>query len=88
MAAGVCYGLAAARVDRRWFVRALAVLDAALLAFFTWAFFGLAALPVTHAEDLQRAPDFTLSDAGGRPVTLSQRLGGGPVLLAFWRGHW
>jgi hypothetical protein len=88
MAAGVLYGLVAARADRRWFVRALAALDALLLALFAWAFFGLFALPVTPAEDLQRAPDFTLPDVGGRPVTLSERLGGGPILLVFWRGHW
>lgn len=88
LSAGVLYGLAAARADRRWFVRALAVLDAALLALFAWAFFGFATLPATPAEDLRQAPDFTLPDMGGRPVALRERLAGGPILLAFWRGHW
>lgn len=35
-----------------------------------------------HVGD--RAPDFTLPDTDGRPVTLSQLLAGGPVILAFY----
>ncbi len=31
-----------------------------------------------------RAPDFTLPDTDGRPVTLSKLLQGGPVILAFY----
>ena len=31
-----------------------------------------------------RAPDFTLPDTEGRPVTLSKLLEGGPVILAFY----
>ena len=31
-----------------------------------------------------RAPDFTLPDTEGRPVTLSKLLEGGPVILAFF----
>lgn len=88
MAAGLLCGLAAARADRRLLVRALAALDALLLALFAWAFFGFAALPATPAEELASAPDFTLPDHEGRPVSLSQRLGGGPILLVFYRGHW
>jgi peroxiredoxin len=34
------------------------------------------------------APDFTLPDARGHDVTLSQRLAGGPVVLSFDRGSW
>jgi peroxiredoxin len=34
------------------------------------------------------APDFTLPDATGRPVTLSERLKEGPVVLKFYRGGW
>jgi hypothetical protein len=88
MAAGVLCGWLAARADRRWFVRGLAALDTLLLALFAWLFFGFAALPATPAEALPSAPDFTLPDHEGRPVTLSQRLGGGPILLVFYRGHW
>ena len=31
-----------------------------------------------------RAPDFTLPDTEGRPVSLSALLEGGPVILAFF----
>lgn len=31
-----------------------------------------------------RAPDFTLPDTDGRPVTLSHLLVAGPVILAFY----
>lgn len=35
-----------------------------------------------------RAPDFSLPDAAGRDVCLSDLLKSGPVVLAFYRGHW
>ena len=35
----------------------------------------------------QSAPDFTLSDAKGRPVTLSGARGS-KVVLVFYRGYW
>jgi peroxiredoxin Q/BCP len=31
-----------------------------------------------------KAPDFTLPDTDGRPVTLSKALQAGPVILAFY----
>jgi peroxiredoxin len=34
------------------------------------------------------APGFTLPDATGKPVFLSDRLGAGPVVLQFYRGEW
>jgi len=34
------------------------------------------------------APDFTLPDAYGKPVTLSGLLAHGPVVLTFYRGDW
>ena len=36
----------------------------------------------------QPAPDFTLPDANGQPVTLSHLLAAGPVVLVFYRGNW
>jgi hypothetical protein len=36
----------------------------------------------------QRAPDFTLPTAGGRPVALPELLRRGPVVLSFFRGRW
>jgi len=35
-----------------------------------------------------RAPDFTLPDALGRPVSLSGLLSRGPVVVSFYRGEW
>ncbi|KUF19831.1 peroxiredoxin-like family protein [Streptomyces silvensis] len=35
-----------------------------------------------------RAPDFTLGSATGRPVSLSAVLADGPVVLTFYRGAW
>lgn len=36
----------------------------------------------------EAAPDFTLPDAAGKPVKLSERLKSGPVVLKFYRGGW
>src|SRR5271165_2379603 len=35
-----------------------------------------------------QAPDFTLPDALGNPVSLSAALAEGPVVLTFYRGEW
>jgi len=35
-----------------------------------------------------KAPDFTLADATGKKVTLSEKLANGPVILVFYRGEW
>ena len=34
------------------------------------------------------APDFSLEDENGKPVTLSQFHGKNSVILVFYRGHW
>ena len=34
------------------------------------------------------APNFTLEDENGKPVSLSQFLGKKYVILVFYRGHW
>jgi len=36
----------------------------------------------------QAAPDFTLPDARGGSVTLSEVLGHGPAVVTFYRGVW
>jgi hypothetical protein len=36
----------------------------------------------------ERAPDFTLPDAEGRPVSLAEFRGKKPVVLVFYRGYW
>ncbi len=35
-----------------------------------------------------RAPDFELPDAAGRPVRLADLRARGPVVLSFFRGRW
>jgi hypothetical protein len=35
-----------------------------------------------------RAPDFTLPDRSGQPVSLASLLARGPVVLSFYRGRW
>ena len=42
----------------------------------------VAATPVE--PEAKRAPDFTLDDTEGKPVTLSEMLKEGPVILAFF----
>jgi cytochrome oxidase Cu insertion factor (SCO1/SenC/PrrC family) len=34
------------------------------------------------------APNFTLEDQNGQKVTLADLRGGGPTVLAFYRGNW
>ena len=36
----------------------------------------------------QRAPDFTLPNTEGTPVSLAALLARGPVVLSFFRGRW
>ena len=36
----------------------------------------------------QTAPDFTLPDTNGRPVSLAELRARGPVVLSFYRGRW
>ncbi|MHC4092704.1 MAG: hypothetical protein ACYSVY_20925 [Planctomycetota bacterium] len=89
MAGGAVVGLLVARRDRRRWVRVVAGLDCVLAIGFAVAFFGLATLPDSpELGRLTTVPDFTLPDHTGRPVTLSQTLQSGPVLLVFYRGHW
>ena len=86
LAVALALALSAARVDRRSWVRGVALLQVAAALFFGWAFFVLARLPA--AAPPARAFDFTLPDQEGRPVSLAAELEKGPVLLVFFRGHW
>ena len=78
--------LTAAWKDRRPWVRIVAGFELACAGLFLWAFFGWARLPGTDVP--RNAPDFTMPDQDGHPVTLSSELQRGPVLLVFFRGHW
>jgi len=87
--AAVIAGLAVA-LGRRWYAwTALAVSLVLLLGGATFNFV-LARIPADHTTLRvgERAPDFTLSDAAGRPVTLAGYRGRQPVVLVFYRGYW
>jgi hypothetical protein len=75
----------------------LSILSLLLVAVAVFAFFSARALPVsTGAPQVgQKAPDFTLADTTGQPVSLDQLFapaadGTSPkaVLLIFYRGYW
>ena len=74
-------------------------LGVALLGFFCFGlFYAARQLPPSSGAPRvgQKAPDFTLPDKDGSPVTLSELLGAGAggadrvngVLLVFYRGYW
>ena len=82
-------GLAVAR--RRGWV-SLAALAFTVLLLLAGRYFNFvmarmpAATPAIRAGE--PAPDFTLSDASGAPVTLSSFRGRQPVVIVFYRGAW
>ncbi len=43
---------------------------------------------LTRLKVGEAAPDFTLSNQDGQPVTLSSYRGKQPVVLVFYRGYW
>lgn len=89
MALALLMGIQAVRCDSRSLTRVLFGLNLAIVVFFVWAFFFLAALPETAAfAALETAPDFTLPDHNGQTVSLRASLDAGPVLLVFYRGFW
>lgn len=62
-----------------------------LFAVFAFSIFYVARQlpPSTGAPQVgQKAPDFTLPDQDGNPVTLSKLLESGGVVLIFYRGYW
>lgn len=70
----------------------LGVLALALCGLFCWGMFvGARRLPSASRAPQrdQQAPDFTLTDASGKPVSLSSLLKSNrAVLLIFYRGYW
>jgi hypothetical protein len=81
--------LGAARLRRRW-PWILAVGESLMTLLFIGGIFGLMRLPAAPDALPVRAaaPDFTLPDQDGKPVTLSSFRSRGPVLLVFYRGFW
>lgn len=49
---------------------------------------GLPATDLNRVKPGQKAPDFTLENFDGKPVSLSDFHGKKNVVLVFYRGHW
>jgi cytochrome oxidase Cu insertion factor (SCO1/SenC/PrrC family) len=49
---------------------------------------GLIASELDRVKVTQPAPDFTLEDTDGKPVTLADFRGKKSVVLVFYRGYW
>ena len=89
MGLGVLAGLVMAARNRRPLVRVVAGVNVVLLGLMLFGFFYMARLPADPVfASLTTAPDFSLVDESGKPVSLSGELAKGPVHLVFYRGHW
>jgi cytochrome oxidase Cu insertion factor (SCO1/SenC/PrrC family) len=89
--ATVLAGLAVARArTRRWPAWSALTLASVLLIGGSWFNFVGARVPATPTALRvgERPPDFTLSDAAGRPTALADFRGQKPVVLIFYRGYW
>jgi hypothetical protein len=75
---------------RRWYGWMALAVSVLLLTLGSYVNFVLARIPdePTALRLGERAPDFALSDAAGRPVSLGDYRGKKPVLLVFYRGYW
>jgi hypothetical protein len=83
--------LAVARArTRRWPAWTALALTTLLLIGGAWFNFFGARVPGTPTALRvgERPPDFTLTDASGRAVTLGDYRGQKPVVLVFYRGYW
>ena len=75
---------------RRWPAWVALVFSGLLLIGGAWFNFVAARVPDTPTALRvgEHAPDFTLPDASGRPVTLADYRGNKPVVIVFYRGYW
>lgn len=75
---------------RRWPAWVALGLSSLLLVAGAWFNFVAARVPDTPTALRvgERAPDFTLPDAAGRPVSVADYRGKKPVVLIFYRGYW
>jgi hypothetical protein len=76
--------------SRRWPSWLAVGFSALVLAAGAWFTFVAARIPDTPTALRvgEPAPEFTLPDAGGRPVTLADYRGRKAVVLVFYRGYW
>ena len=90
LAGAVVLAIVAVMKRARWLPIVSLVVSVALLAFAGFFNFVAARVPVTTSAFVigQPAPDFTLPDAAGRPISLADYRGKKPVVLVFYRGYW
>lgn len=88
----VATAVAALAVARRRSVGTFIALGVCVVLLGAGAFFNFVAArvpaPATVLRVGEPAPDFTASDARGRPLTLADYRGRKPVVLVFYRGYW
>jgi hypothetical protein len=75
---------------RRWYGWVALVVSMLLLTLGSYVNFVVARIPdePTALRLGELPPDFTLTDAAGRAVSLADYRGKKPVLLVFYRGYW
>lgn len=90
LALSVVLAVAAVWRARRWLTVSALVVSVGLLGLAAFFHFVAMRVPMTPTRLVvgQPAPDFTLPDAAGRPVTLSDYRGRQAVVLVFYRGYW
>lgn len=81
------FGLA---LRRRWYGWVALAVSVLLLTLGSYVNFVMARIPdePTVLRLGEAPPDFTLTDAAGRSVSLADYRGTKPVLLVFYRGYW
>ena len=84
---GSIWALVLAVRHRRWWVRTVTAVIVITTVGLTILFNQPTPAPTGFAS-LTLAPDFTLPDEHGQPVSLKAELSRGPVHLVFYRGHW
>jgi cytochrome oxidase Cu insertion factor (SCO1/SenC/PrrC family) len=90
LALAVVLAAVAVAQSRRWLTMSALVVSVLLLALggvFNFVLMRVPAAPSAFVVG-QPAPDFTLPDSAGRPVSLSDYRGRQPVVLVFYRGYW
>jgi hypothetical protein len=89
-AVALALAVLAVRRGGRWSAWIALSVSSALLFMGVWFNFVVARIPpaTTTLHVGESAPDFTLNDAAGRPVSLADFRGRKPVVLVFYRGYW
>jgi hypothetical protein len=80
----------AVALRRRWYAWVALGLSMMLLAGGSYLNFVMARIPEAPPvlQVGERPPDFTLTDASGRAISIADYRGRKPVVLVFYRGYW